>query len=434
MTVSTTTAKVGYLGNGTTTVFAVPFVFFGASELEVTERVVATGVETVRALTTHYNVTGGNGSTGTVTAVAAPPATVTWTIARKTQRTQLTDYLTGDAFPAETHERALDRLTALVQEIEEILGRSLRIPITDTGINPQLPGSTGRANKVLVFDAAGAPGVSDASALASLTASAYVTVQEFTGTGSQLVFTLSNVPGSYAMVDVTIGGIAQSPSLDYSVLGNQLSFVDAPPNGMNIIARWMTSQQTVLQAGAVVAAASYTIAGVENTREVFFSLSNSQPGLRSYQFANSASSASMVHQLAVYGGAGNQWIPFGPRINFDSHGGSFASPLAIDSVSNLGALLFSGRDTTGLNNAVAIIARMTGNAGAGSLPASLQFRVAAAGGTFTNAGATTFTIGEFSVRFHPKTAPASPGSGEVYFDSGTNKLRCWNGTTWNDLF
>jgi len=32
------------------------------------------------------------------------------------------------------------------------------------------------------------------------------------------------------------------------------------------------------------------------------------------------------------------------------------------------------------------------------------------------------------------SAPSSPTAGEVYYDSGTNKLRCYNGTTWNDLF
>ena len=39
-----------------------------------------------------------------------------------------------------------------------------------------------------------------------------------------------------------------------------------------------------------------------------------------------------------------------------------------------------------------------------------------------------------AVNFVPRTAPASPAAGDVYYDSGTNKLRCYNGTIWNDLF
>jgi hypothetical protein len=39
------------------------------------------------------------------------------------------------------------------------------------------------------------------------------------------------------------------------------------------------------------------------------------------------------------------------------------------------------------------------------------------------------------VRFVPlASAPAGAEAGDVYYDSGTNKLRCYNGTTWNDLF
>lgn len=37
-------------------------------------------------------------------------------------------------------------------------------------------------------------------------------------------------------------------------------------------------------------------------------------------------------------------------------------------------------------------------------------------------------------RFMPTTAPWSPAAGHVYYDTSTNKLRCYNGTTWNDLF
>lgn len=156
MTISTTTSRVDYAGNGVTTAFAVPFAFFGASELTVIERS-ALGVETTKALTTDYTVAGGNGSTGTVTAVVAPASGVQWTILRSTARTQLTDYVSNDAFPAETHERALDRLQAQVQEVERDAARALLVPATDSGASLVIPTSTARASNYLAFDASGNP-------------------------------------------------------------------------------------------------------------------------------------------------------------------------------------------------------------------------------------------------------------------------------------
>ena len=38
------------------------------------------------------------------------------------------------------------------------------------------------------------------------------------------------------------------------------------------------------------------------------------------------------------------------------------------------------------------------------------------------------------MRLEPATEPSSPSAGDVYYDSTSNKLRCHNGTTWNDLF
>jgi hypothetical protein len=38
------------------------------------------------------------------------------------------------------------------------------------------------------------------------------------------------------------------------------------------------------------------------------------------------------------------------------------------------------------------------------------------------------------VSYTPSAQPASASAGDVYYDSTTNKLRCYNGTTWNDLF
>ena len=161
MTVSTQTTRVSYTGNGTTTAFAVPFSFFAAGDLVVIERVTASGVETIKSLTTHYTVTGGNGAPGTVTALTAPADTVSWTIHRRTPATQEVDYQPNDSFPAETHERALDRLTFLGQELRDAMGRALVFPSTDPyGLLAALPPSVARANKAFIFDASGAPALS----------------------------------------------------------------------------------------------------------------------------------------------------------------------------------------------------------------------------------------------------------------------------------
>lgn len=50
--------------------------------------------------------------------------------------------------------------------------------------------------------------------------------------------------------------------------------------------------------------------------------------------------------------------------------------------------------------------------------------------TLMRSGVQTMTSG----LFYPTTAPASPTAGQVYYDTGTNKLRCYNGSIWNDLF
>lgn len=157
MTISSTTNTVSYTGNGSTTAFPVTFVFFGtatSAEIEVVEVVIATGAETVKTNGTHFTVSGGSGSTGTVTAVTAPASTVNWVINRNTTQTQETDYVDNDPFPAESHEKALDRLTAIAQEQERTLTRTAQLPDGYTGsFDPTLP-TTITANTALVINAA----------------------------------------------------------------------------------------------------------------------------------------------------------------------------------------------------------------------------------------------------------------------------------------
>lgn len=136
MTISSTTNEIIYNGDDSTTPIPVTFAFFGTTteaELEVIERVIATGAEETQINGTDYTVSGGNNATGTITPLANVASTVQWVIRRNTTQTQETDYVENDAFPASTHENALDRLTMIAQEQERDLGEAFRYPATYSG-------------------------------------------------------------------------------------------------------------------------------------------------------------------------------------------------------------------------------------------------------------------------------------------------------------
>lgn len=129
MAVTTTHATVDYNGNGVTTVFPVTYQFFAADDLRVIETD-ADGNETVKTLTIHYTVSGGQPAdgtpaTGTVTMLAAPASGITLTIRRSTPQTQQTTFANNDAFPAKTVEAAYDRRTLIEQELQRDFDRSL---------------------------------------------------------------------------------------------------------------------------------------------------------------------------------------------------------------------------------------------------------------------------------------------------------------------
>ena len=158
MTVSTTTNRASYSGNGTNDTFAYAFKIFADADLTVIIRA-TDGTETTKTLTTHYTVTGaGTDSGGNVvfTSGNIPTATETVVILRQLYLTQCTDYVANDPFPAESHEDALDRLTMITQQLDEAVGRSLKVSQTNVIATSEFTvGASDRANKILSFDTSG---------------------------------------------------------------------------------------------------------------------------------------------------------------------------------------------------------------------------------------------------------------------------------------
>ena len=158
MTISSTTVKNSYSGNGSTTAFAYTFKIFANTDLQVIIRS-STGTETVKTLTTHYTVSGvGDASGGNVTFTSGntPASGETVVIRRAVPQTQAIDYIANDPFPAESHEEGLDRATMTLQQVQEELNRAIKLSRTNTMTSTEFTNSaTDRAGKVLGFDSAG---------------------------------------------------------------------------------------------------------------------------------------------------------------------------------------------------------------------------------------------------------------------------------------
>ena len=158
MTISSTTVKNSYSGNGTLDTFNYTFKIFANADIQVIIRD-ATGTETVKNLTTHYTVTGaGSASGGTIvfTSGNIPTATETVVLRRASPQTQSIDYIANDAFPAESHEEGLDRSMMAIQQLQEEVNRSIKLSRTNTMNSTEFTiGSTDRAGKIFGFDSNG---------------------------------------------------------------------------------------------------------------------------------------------------------------------------------------------------------------------------------------------------------------------------------------
>ena len=127
-TVSTTTNRVVYTGNGATTVFPYTFEILDDDDIVVILKTIATGAETTLDKATHYSVSGvGIITGGNVTTVSAYSSAYQIILLRNTERTQETDFVENDPFQAETAEQAFDKLTLMVQDINEELDRTIRV-------------------------------------------------------------------------------------------------------------------------------------------------------------------------------------------------------------------------------------------------------------------------------------------------------------------
>ena len=145
MTVDSSVNRIDHAPDGIVTVFPYDFRIDDADDLVVyVDGAVVVGGYTVSGV--------GVNTGGDVTFDAAPSADIdSLTFIREVDATQLTAYPALSPFPASSHERALDKLTFLIQQVQEQLTRVLAAPVDyDPAVQLQIPDYA--AGEVLIWD------------------------------------------------------------------------------------------------------------------------------------------------------------------------------------------------------------------------------------------------------------------------------------------
>lgn len=158
MTVSSTTNKQRTSGNGATTIFPASIKIFAETDIGVT---ILDSTTDSLVNTLILNDGGALGFTVTfdteaetlsVTANTAPASGEDIQILRDLPITQETDFPRASKFPSVANENALDKNTMVVQDQQEQLDRSLKLPENSSATSSDLPLPSSR--RALIWDAA----------------------------------------------------------------------------------------------------------------------------------------------------------------------------------------------------------------------------------------------------------------------------------------
>lgn len=260
MTVSSTVNRKTFAGNGVTTSFATsPVVFFDTSDLVLTAVTDSTGASEALIENTDYTVTGGAGSTGTVSLAGgsspygAPVAGITLVIRRVLPLTQDDDFLNNDINDAEVLEDRLDRLTMIAQQLDEGNDLGVRLSSDETVSDALTVLPFDRASKYLGFDAS-----KELVALAAPTSTALTTAY------SETLLAAANAAAART--------ILEAPSADNPVFTGTTMTLGA---GMTIVAEGATDDtfETTLafedptaDRTVTVPNATTTLVGTDNTQ------------------------------------------------------------------------------------------------------------------------------------------------------------------------
>jgi len=252
--------RVSYtVGQGVTqSTFTVNFEFFDNDDLNL----YVDG--TLKTLTTHYTVSGGDGSTGTITMTSGNEVTgatggSTVVITRSIDLDRTTDFPSSGPFNIASLNTELDRLVAITADIQDDVNRSLKLIDFDSAVDTQMPLLADRKGTVLGFNAStgvpeAGPNISDVQSLAAITADIGTLADIEDGT--EATDAISGLAAIKANV-TTVAGISSNVT---TVAGNTSNINTVAGNNANITT--VAGISANVTSVASVASSVPTVAGI----------------------------------------------------------------------------------------------------------------------------------------------------------------------------
>ena len=439
MTVSSTTTKNSYSGDGSQTVFAYTFKIFDDDDITVIVRSSA-GTETTQTKTTHYSVSGvGDAGGGNITFVTAPASGETVVLLRDTALTQTTDYTPNDPFPASAHEDALDRITFQAQEIQEELDRAIKVSRTNTLTSSEFTvDASTRANKIFAFDSDGDLAVTQEIGTfqgtdTTTTTEAY---KERDLIKSTTTAQLNNV---YICVADSVVGDLLTDTDHFELI---VDAVSAATSATNAAASATAAAQSATDA-TTNGAAQVTLATTQATNaatSATASASSATDAQASEDEAEAWAQKTDGEAVTGEGYSSKAWATGGTGVT-DTAGSGSAKEWATDTTNTCDGTEYSAKEYA--------IGTQSGNTNG----SAKQWAIGGGNSFSTN---TTVDGTNYSAKYWAEQAAASVDSfddtylgakssdptadndgdaltaGDLYFNTGTNRLRVYDGANWND--
>lgn len=435
MTVSSTTVKQSYSGNGSTSAFTYSFPINSTNELTVIIRS-STGTETTKTITTHYTVSDtGSGGTVTFTSGNIPASGETVVLLRNTNLTQATDYVENDPFPAESHESALDKLTLQIQEVQEEVDRSIKLSRTNTMTSTEFTvGSTDRASKVLAFDSSGE--ISVTQELGTFrgnwaASTAYVIRDIVKDTSTNNIFIVTEAHTSTGSQPLT----TNANSAKYTLIVDAASATTSATNAASSATAAASSATTATTKASEAATSATNAATSETNAATSASTASTQATNAASSATSAASSATTATTKASE--ASTSATNAATSATSASTSASTATTKASEAATSAtnaasSASTASGHATTATTKASEAATSAT-NAATSATAADTAKTAAQAAQTAAEAAADNFDDTYLGAKSSDPTVDNDGDAltaGDLYFNTSSNELKVYNGSSW----